>query len=630
MRSMNGATSPAAGEVCAAAATPGAVAPGAPSLLERLLRAVGVGGATAVIGAASVAASMGMYLLVTLAFGVGTYQGLGLLRAAIISAVVAPPIAYLAMGMVRRLEAGRRNLAESEAKFRTLLETLAYGCCETDLDLAITFANGPLAAIAGIAPDAMPGRRLTDLVGGAPGSALARTLREVREGRLARAEVRFEVRTPAGEVRTVEGTVSLLRDDSGGARGFRGIFRDVSDEARLDREREQLEERAQQVQKMEALAVLAGGIAHDLNNILSGVVAYPEIIMPGLPPDSPLRGDLAAIRESGLKAAGIVDDLLTMARRSPARREPVSIRGVVEGYLASPEHRRLLAAHPGVRVETAIADGLPWLDGSPVHLHKSVMNLVANAAEAIPDSGTVRISAEAVEVGPGETGPAGAGPGRHVVLRVADDGAGIPAADLPRVFEPFFTRKVLGRSGTGLGLSIVWGTAQDHGGQVAARSEEGRGTTITLVLPAREGEPAPPAPADSPRRGAGETVLVVDDSADQRRLAERLLRALGYEVRAAAGGEEAVAAVREALAAGRPPDVLLLDVLMEPGIDGVETLRRIRSLVPAQRAVFMSGYSENRLEEDGLDVGTAGFLRKPYRLEELAGALRAELEHPAG
>lgn len=599
---------------------------GASSFLEGLLRRLGVGWAAVAIGAVSVCASAALYSVITLVLRVGTYQHVGLLRAVMISAVVAPPIAYAAMRMAERLEHARRTLEASEGKYRTLLETLAYGCCETDLALAITFANEPLAALAGLPAAALPGRRIDELVAPVSAGGLEGALRRVRDEGAARVTLRLVVRPAGGEDRTVEGTVSLLRDGGGRPRGYRGIFRDITEEVELARRSAELEERVHQAQKMEALGILAGGIAHDLNNILSGVVAYPEIIAMGLPPDSPLREDLAAIHQSGVKAAGIVEDLLTMARRSPARREAFSLGELVEDYLASPEHGRLLDTHPGVRLETAVAAGLPPIEGSRLHLHKSLMNLVANAAEAIRGEGVVRISLGPLDVGEGQTGPAGAGPGRHVVLRVSDDGEGIRAADLPRVFEPFFTRKVLGRSGTGLGLAIVWGTVRDHGGQIGVESAEGRGTTFTVVLPAGAAVPeAAPAPVGL-RWGAGEWVLVVDDSAEQRRLAAKLLDALGYRVTAVSSGEEAVALFRDARNGDDLPDVLLLDVLMEPGIDGVEALRRIRELHPVQRAVFTSGYSENRLAEDGLGVGGVAFLRKPYRLEELGASLRGELE----
>jgi CheY-like chemotaxis protein len=376
---------------------------------------------------------------------------------------------------------------------------------------------------------------------------------------------------------------------------------------------------------MEALGTLAGGVAHDLNNILSGVVTYPELLLMDLPPESPLKKPLLTIKGSGEKAARIVQDLLTLARRGVATTEAVNVNTVVRDYLESPECRKLLDHHPTVRVESVLAPDLGNVMGSAVHLSKTVMNLVSNAAEAMPGGGRVAIRTENRTLEAPVRGYEEVEAGQYAVLSVADQGLGISPEEIDRIFEPFYTKKVMGRSGTGLGMAVVWGTVKDHRGYIDVESREEAGTVFTLYLPATRASVRPgtgPAALDE-LMGRGERILVVDDVVEQREIASRMLRRLGYAVETVPSGEAALEHLRQ-----RTADLVILDMIMEPGIDGLETFRRMRKIRPGQRAVITSGYSETQRVKATQSEGASGYLRKPYSLEQMARAVHSALGNP--
>ncbi|MBW2623896.1 MAG: hypothetical protein JRD68_13395 [Deltaproteobacteria bacterium] len=258
-----------------------------------------------------------------------------------------------------------------------------------------------------------------------------------------------------------------------------------------------------------------------MNNMLSGIVGYPDLILMDLSEDDPLKKMIITIQKSGLRAASIVQDMLTLARRGVTTTEVANVNTVISEYLNSPEHKKLLSFHPGVELKTEFEPDLLNILGSPVHLAKTVMNLVSNAAESMPDDGTIWISTENKYIDRAINGYDDVIEGDYVALTVTDNGSGISPEDKERIFEPFYTKKAMGRSGTGLGMAVVWGTVKDHNGYIDVKSAEGQGSAFTLYLPiTREALPeAFPALDVKDYRGSGELVLVVDDIADQREIA---------------------------------------------------------------------------------------------------------------
>ena len=400
-------------------------------------------------------------------------------------------------------------------------------------------------------------------------------------------------------------------------------FRDITERKMAEEERAKLQNKLQQAQKMKAVGTLAGGVAHDLNNILSGIVSYPELILLDLPESSPMRDSIKTIQESGKKAAAIVQDLLTLARRGVQASEIVNLNDVISEYLISPEFNKLKTFHPLVEIETCFDSSLLNILGSPVHLSKTVMNLISNAAEATAEGGTIKLSTENVYIDQPINGYDDVEEGDYVVFKISDTGVGIAAEEINRIFEPFYTKKVMGRSGTGLGMAVVWGTVKDHKGYIDVKSELEKGTTFRLYFPiTRKKMPSDQKPKKLTEfKGKGESILVVDDVRDQRVIASKILSQLGYSVRLASSGEEAVNYLRNETA-----DLIVLDMIMSPGIDGLETYERIISMYPSQKAIIASGFSETNRVKKAQQLGVGTYVRKPYTIEKIGMAVKAELE----
>ncbi|OQX16721.1 MAG: hypothetical protein BWK76_11135 [Desulfobulbaceae bacterium A2] len=418
------------------------------------------------------------------------------------------------------------------------------------------------------------------------------------------------LRARDGRELCIEDSAAPIRDRQGAIIGAVLVFHDVSGRRSLEVERERMALRLQRAEKMEALGMMAGGVAHDLNNILSGIVAYPELLQLDLPPESPVRQGLEVIRQAGQRMGDVVEDLLTVARGAARTLEPLSLNRVVQGYLASPECSKITESSPLVRLETCLATDLPLVSGSRIHLGKVLMNLVQNAVEALAGVGRV-------EIGTRREGDA------RVLLWVADSGSGIPQEDLPHIFEPFYSKKKLGRSGTGLGLAIVWNVVREHDGEISVTSGES-GTRFDILYPAltEMDEVVGAAAVETLPRGSGQRILVVDDEASQRGLAVALLQRLGYEAAAVSSGEAALTLLRR-----ETWDLLLLDMLMEPGMNGRETFEAARLLSPGQRAVICSGFAASTERDQALAMGVSYWMKKPFSLGQLAEVVRAALAH---
>ena len=405
------------------------------------------------------------------------------------------------------------------------------------------------------------------------------------------------------------------------------LKKEIHERNLAEKQREELQQSLERSKKMETLGLLAGGVAHDLNNVLSGIVSYPDLLLHDMAADHPLRPVIVTIRDSGIRAAQIVQDLLTLARRGVVSRQPLDLNGLVGEYCSSPEYRKLLESSAPLHVELDLGGELPLVSGSAVGLKKVLMNLVTNAAEAQPQGGSIVISTRSVTFDVPRQGFQQLAAGEYVVLAVADRGEGIGAEDRQRIFEPFYTKKVMGRSGTGLGLTVVWGTVEDHGGAIDLDSQPGQGTTISVYLPVCREEREPGAGDGGKRRqfqGSGEAILVVDDLPHQRDIACAMLRRLNYRPLAVASGEEALSLLGE-----RQVDLVLLDMIMDGGIDGLDTYRGIIDLHPQQKAIIASGYSESDRVSEAQILGAGPCLKKPYTFDELAEAVYRQLHQTA-
>jgi PAS domain S-box-containing protein len=520
----------------------------------------------------------------------------------------------------RRIVASEARVAESENAYRGIVMSM--------LDIFVRVdAQGRVAMLSPSAARLLGYDSIEELLGKPVAEVYAdpNQRAELSAALSQKGEVQdFELsaRHKDGGQRLVSVSIRMLYDAAGNPDGYEGIARDITDRKRDEQQRQELDRRIQRAQKMETIGSLAGGVAHDLNNILSGIVSYPDLVLMQLPTDSPLRHPLESIKSSGLKASAIVQDLLTLARRGVTVSEPVRLNDLIVSYFNSPEFLKMKSFHPRVKIHTDLDEHLMHIMGSPVHLSKTIMNLVSNAAEAMPDGGAIAIATRSGYVDHPIKGYDHVQPGEYTLLSVADSGLGISPEDQARIFEPFFSKKKMGRSGTGLGLAVVWATVHDHKGYLDLQSRPGQGTTFTLYFPATRQAPSvrrrPPEVEEL--CGQGEKILVVDDLAQQREIATAILTRLGYAVVTAASGEEAIQYLQHNCV-----DMVLLDMIMDPGIDGLQTYERIWSEKPRQRVIITSGYSETERVKKALQLGARRYLKKPYTLETLGLAVKEEL-----
>jgi PAS domain S-box-containing protein len=486
----------------------------------------------------------------------------------------------LLMGVASQLAISIANamsfeqLHSSEKKYRELVENANSIILRLDKSGNIIFFNEFAQRLLGYSEEEMLGKNAGRIILPPSGSnrlsfnKLSASLQKDPE-RPVVSENQTETRS--GEKVWIAWTYKPIFDDTGLFIEILCIGNDITELKWASQEKDELQTQLQRAQKMEAIGTLAGGVAHDLNNILSGIVSYPELLLMDLKEDSPLRKPILTIQKSGEKAAAIVQDLLTLARRGVETTEVVDLNSIVSEYLYSPEHARLELNHPNIKIEQNLDQNLLNILGSPVHLSKSVMNLISNAAEAMLDGGNIVITTENRHMDRVKNGFDEIDKGDYATLVIKDTGIGISPEDMERIFEPFYTKKTMGRSGTGLGMAVVWGAVKDHRGYIDIRSTEGKGTEITLYFPVTRKVFSQEAEMVSIQdfMGKGESILVVDDILEQRQIATEMLEKLGYRVINRSSGEEAVEYLHN-----HATDLLVLDMIMEPGIDSPAPGRR--------------------------------------------------------
>lgn len=513
------------------------------------------------------------------------------------------------------------ELRSSEEKFRALVETSSDWIWEVNSDLIFTYSSPQVTSILGYTPEEFIGKKIYEIMPAEEAARVAEVAEQWLAGQRSFSALRHRCRTKDGKELVTETSGVPFFDGQGGSAGYRGVTRDISERQRHELERQELAQKLQHAQKLEAIGLMAGGVAHDLNNILSGVVSYPELLIMQLPQDSDMRRPLQTIREAGQRAAEVVADLLTVARGTASVKKVIDLNLLIHDFFISPEWSNLKLRHPEVVTELHLDPDLLHVSCSPIHIRKCIMNLLLNAVEASGISGIISVTTANRYIDRPDAGNNYLNRGEFVQVEVTDCGHGIAEEDRERIFEPFYTKKVLGKSGTGLGLTIVWNTVQEHGGTVMVTSGE-QGTTFTLFLPAtrEQLDEQPDEVAMAALHGKGERILVVDDEKMQREIAGQFLLRLGYQVHTAASGEEAVAAVRDT-----PVDLILLDMIMDPGLNGLQTFEQILALRPGQKAVIASGFSENELVRNTLRLGAGCFIKKPYSFNQLGLAIKQTL-----
>jgi PAS domain S-box-containing protein len=524
---------------------------------------------------------------------------------------------------VRRRRRAELRLREANERFEAMLRALTdYAVIGTDLvGRVLTFSDGAELML-GYAADEVLGRPVTLIHDPAEVAERAAELGVppgfdafVTVARLGRTETREWTYVRKDGTRfPVVLTAAAMRGADGALLGFIGIARDVTEQRRM-------QQQLLQSQKMESLGLLAGGVAHDFNNLLTPILGHASILLDDAGPTDGAAEPLREIQEAARRASELTRQLLAFSRKQMLELKAVAVGEVLRG--AERMLRRILGEN--IQIEVSVAEDLALVRADAGQLEQVLVNLAINARDAMPGGGRLGLSLRNVVLDDAAAAPhPELHPGRWVHLEVTDTGVGMAPDVLAHLFEPFFTTKERGK-GTGLGLSMVYGIVKQHGGTVIASSTPGQGATFRVYLPALEGAahaaPSQPLPAAGVPRGAGETILVVEDSDPVRLVAGDMLRRLGYRVLSAPDGEHA-------LALGDGPEaiqLLLTDVVL-PRINGKEVATRLCARRPDLRVLYMSGYAADVIVHQGvLDEGVS-FIQKPLHYDALARKVRALLD----
>jgi two-component system cell cycle sensor histidine kinase/response regulator CckA len=424
---------------------------------------------------------------------------------------------------------------------------------------------------------------------------------------------------PDGTVHWVDGRAQMSYDTQGRPLRLLGIGMDID-------ERKSLEGQLHQAQKLEAIGQLAGGVAHDFNNVLTVILGFSELLINRLPPDDPARTDLLEIKRAGERAAGLTRQLLAFSRKQILQPKVLDVNVLIGGM--RPMLRQLIVEHIDLAVSLGARGALVKMD--PTQVEQILVNLAVNAADAMPRGGKLTISTANVVLDEHyQQRHLPVAPGDYVMLSVSDTGVGMDRATSLHVFEPFFTTKEAGK-GTGLGLATVYGIVKQSDGDISLETEPGRGTTFNIYLPrAAEGVPNPRSAEGARLTGdtsrCSETVLLVEDDQAVRLLARLALERVGYCVLQAGSPKEAADL---AATYGGPIDLMLSDVIM-PDSEGPPLLERLTRARPAIRALYISGYANEALRHMLLVEGTP-FLQKPFTPDRLTRKVREVLDASAG
>jgi PAS domain S-box-containing protein len=525
-------------------------------------------------------------------------------------------------GLAEAFNAMAERLKRNEERFKRLIWNSNDIIAVADEEGILSYVSASIERIFGYPPSEAVGRPLAALLGETDAERASQVLAAISRSPGATARAVFRLKARDGRTADVEIIcVNLLGDPDIG--GFVLNLRDVSDRAEAERERSRLQDRLQHAVKMEAVGRLAGGLAHDFNNLLTGIYGNVQMLRMESGDPSKTEPYLGEIRKAAESAASLTRQLLAYSRKQPIETRLVDLNALVLDLGGMIE--RLLGED--VSVGYSLGEGLSPVRIDPGQFQQVLMNLSANARDAMPEGGALTIRTEADFLDPKDCAShEGLRPGRVLRLSVADTGSGMSADELAHLFEPFYTTKSQGK-GTGLGLAMVYGAVSQSGGSIDVRSEPGKGTTFTILLPMEAGDAdelgLPPVGGEIAR--GSETLLLVEDNPSVMEVTARMLEKLGYAVVQAGGGEEAL----RALGDGARIDALVTDVSM-PAMDGVALAERVRALKPAMGVLFLSGYAEEALNRRDAMSAIGRFVMKPYTIEVLAARLREVLRVAAG
>lgn len=489
-------------------------------------------------------------------------------------------------------------LRASEARFRAVFEDASVAIVLASPQGRIEQVNPAMERMLGYSSEDLVGKQAAEITHPDDVEATVRVFRNILGGADAQHTEKRYVRKDGKLVRSVT-SVSVIRGDDGQPKKLMAMLQDVTELRRAQND-------LVRAQRLESLGVLAGGIAHDYNNILTAVLANVALAREDALPGSEQAELLEAAEDATHQAIKLARQLLTFARGGAPVRAPVDLRRLLG------ETIRFSLSGASVRCRLEVADDLWFLDADSGQIGQMISNLVTNAVQAQPAGGVIEIAARNLDLGVGDD-PALSG-GHYVEIHFTDHGCGISPEALPRVFDPYFTTKP---EGTGLGLAVTHRIVHSHEGSIQVRSTPGEGATFTIRLPAVDGERPTTAEGVSQVSELNAKILVMDDEAMVLAILARALERAGARVVTAVDGNEAVSVYENALAGGEPFDVVILDLTVPGGMGGREALAALRELDPDVRAIVSSGYSGDAAMAAHRELGFSGVLAKPYRPSDL-------------
>lgn len=498
-------------------------------------------------------------------------------------------------------------LRDSERRYRELVDTVMEGVGITDLTGRLVYVNRAAAEMIGLEdPEKLLSKSIFDLFPEREHDKLREKMKERSRG--ARSSYEIEVDLEDGTTKCVLVSASPRLDQNGNHIGSVATLLDITETKRLQLQSER-------AARLEAAGRIAAQVAHDFNNLLGPLLSYPALLREFVEDDADAYAMLSDIQSAASRIADINNDLLSLGRRETKARDIVDLKSLANEIL-----RHLTDIPENIRIKNYTDPRVSRVIGSKSQLFRVLSNLIYNAADSIESGGTICVDAKNVTFTDHKHGIERIPPGNYVALSVRDNGPGIPQEIIPRIFEPFFTTKSSdSRRGTGLGLSVVHALVKDHGGYIDCTTSSEEGTCFTVYLPPA-GSKSRVSVSDSSCTGS-ERVLVVDDEPEQRNIIKKTLERYGYSVRCAQSGEMAVK-----LADEFAPDILVLDMMMKPGIDGAETYRIVREHIPDMKAIVVSGYADSYSIERARSEGIEFILRKPVSPSKLLRALRLALD----
>ncbi|RPH51772.1 MAG: PAS domain S-box protein [Desulfobacteraceae bacterium] len=500
-------------------------------------------------------------------------------------------------------------LRESEAKYRSILENIEEVFYEVDLKGNITYVNDAAEKLLGYPAEELMGLNNRTYTTPETAKRMYGVFNRVYlTGEPAKIND-YEIITKEGGIKLLEISTFLVMDQDGNKTGFRGLIRDVSERIRAEKEKKKLEAQFYQAQKMEAIGTLAGGIAHDLNNILMGIQGNASMVLMDIDISDPHYEKLKNIEEYVISGSNLTKQLLGFARSGKYHVRATNLNELVEKT-----SRMFGRTKKEIRINTRFQDGILLVNVDQSQIEQVLLNIYVNAWQAMPAGGDLYLDVKNIIIDEGYVRSYKINPGRYVRVSITDTGIGMDDATRQRIFDPFFTTKEMGR-GTGLGLASAYGIVKNHGGFINVYSEIGRGTTFNIYLPVSEKKEINEEiqPVENIIKGSG-MILFVDDEEMIISLGKEILKKLGYNVLLANGGREAIEVYeknRETI------DLVILDMIM-PDLSGNDVFEKMKEINPDVRVLLSSGYSIKGQAAEIIKKGCSGFIQKPFNAIQLS------------